>query len=206
MQFQPIFKDPEQINSCAEVFLNNYHPTLSLPIPIEEIIDVKLGIDIIPIPGLKEVSQRANLDIDAFISSDFKSISVDEYVWKSVNTRYRFTLAHEIGHMMLHGYLYGQLKFHKIDEWFNVINDMPLKERGWVEYQANQFAGFVLVPQKILIAEYREAIKTTEKDYNLSYSDEPGVVIYGAIDLLAKKFCVSDEMMRIRLETDGLKK
>jgi hypothetical protein len=36
----------------AEDFLATYHPDLDLPIPIEEIIEIDLELDIVPMPGL----------------------------------------------------------------------------------------------------------------------------------------------------------
>ena len=42
MELQPIQKTTEQINAEAESFLIAYHPSKSIPIPIEEIIDLKL--------------------------------------------------------------------------------------------------------------------------------------------------------------------
>ena len=62
----------EKINERAESFLESYHSSDEIPIPIEEIIEFKLKMDIIPIPGLKEALRRDNLDIDGFISTDFK--------------------------------------------------------------------------------------------------------------------------------------
>ena len=121
MKFSPIFKTTEQINSIAESFLDTYHSSRNLPIPIEEIIELKLQLDIIPVPGLKDCFEKIGLDIDAFISSDFKSITVDQHIQEHASNRYRFTLAHEIGHTLLHGYLYSQFKFTTIDEWVTAI-------------------------------------------------------------------------------------
>jgi len=204
MEFQPIYKTTDQINSDAESFLKQYYSFLSIPIPIEEIIDLKLQIDIIPIPGLKEAFERVDLDIDAFISSDFKSISVDRYVQSRRSNRYRFSLAHEIGHTLLHGYLYNQFEFDRIDEWIGIINSIPLYERGMVEWQANEFAGLILVPRKVLKDEFCKVIKINEKKFKVSFEDKKDLAIDFAICSLAQMFCVSEEVMRIRFERDGL--
>jgi Zn-dependent peptidase ImmA (M78 family) len=206
MDFQPIYKNTDQINSDAESFLDNYHHSMSIPVPIEEIIDLQLQIDIVPIPGLKDTFEKAGLDIDAFISSDFKSITVDKYVQEKVNTRYRFTLAHEIGHRFLHGYLYTQFKFNTIDGWIDTINNMPLYEIEVVEGQANEFAGLVLVPRRILKDEFKKALKESEELCQVSYAEKPEIVRGLAILILAGKFKVSEDVIRIRLERDGLKK
>ena len=147
MKFKTIFKSPEQINSVAESFLDRYSPSKTIPIQIEEIIELQLQLDIIPVPGLKDSFEKVG-DIDAFISSDFRSITVDEYIQEHRNSRYRFTLAHEIGHMLLHGYLYSQFKFNSIADWTAAIKEMPIEERSRVEWQADEFAGRLLVPRR----------------------------------------------------------
>ncbi len=208
MDFQPITKSKDQINADAESFLNTYHASMVIPIPIEEIIEIQLGMDIIPIPGLKDISEQAGLDIDAFIGSDFRDITVDEYIFKKVGTRYRFSLAHEIGHMVLHGYLYTHLKFHNTDEWINLLNEMPKYERDIVEWQANEFAGLLLVPQKILIQELDGMIKENEQRFKKNFLNKKGLPYETSVDLaiypLSLKFNVSENVMKLRLRKDGL--
>ena len=65
-----------QIRSSAEQFLNRFHNSRTCPIPIEEIIEFTMAIDIIPMPGL-----QSTFDVEAFISADKKEIRVDEYVY-----------------------------------------------------------------------------------------------------------------------------
>jgi len=58
---------------------------------------VPARIDIVPMPGL-----HALIETDGFITSDLREIFVDEFVYQSRLGRYRFTLAHELGHSVLH--------------------------------------------------------------------------------------------------------
>lgn len=53
------------------------------------------------------------------------------------NTRDRFTIAHEIGHMILHSLMDAEIKFCRFDEKINPYED--------IEWQANTFAGEFLV-------------------------------------------------------------
>lgn len=204
MDLQPIVKTTNQINSDAESFLETYYPAKNIPIPIEKIIDLQLQIDIIPIPGLKDVFEKAGLDIDAFIAPDFKSISVDMHIQEKVTTRYRFTLAHEIGHMVLHSYLYKQFQFNTMDQWIEIINNMPISESRIVEWQADEFAGLVLVPREFLKEKFVKAIKDTEEILNKIYRARTDIMIDLSISSLAKEFVVSDDVIRIRLQRDGL--
>ena len=71
------FKNHDYIEKAAKDFLKKYHPEDTYPIPIEDIIELKMGIDIIPIPGLSEAIDG----IGGFISSDLSNISIDEYIY-----------------------------------------------------------------------------------------------------------------------------
>lgn len=204
MELQPIQKTTEQINAEAESFLTAYHPSKSIPIPIEEIIDLQLQIDIIQIPSLKDAFAEVGLDIDAFISSDFASISVDKFIQEKRNNRYRFSLAHEIGHMFLHGYLYKKFEFKTIDEWTVAIGQMPFQDQEIVEWQADEFAGLVLVPRGVLRDEFKKALKETEDRVKIYYKDRPELVTDILVRSLAAKFVVSENVMRIRFGRDGL--
>ncbi len=59
----------KDINRKAEEFLKKYHPSLSIPVPIEEIIEFQFHIDIVPLHGL----HRA-FEIDGFTSNDLTTI------------------------------------------------------------------------------------------------------------------------------------
>ena len=64
-----------QLKGASEQFLKDYHPKLTLPIPIEDIVELKIGIRINTIKHLK-----SEHDIDGFINSSFDEITVDDDV------------------------------------------------------------------------------------------------------------------------------
>lgn len=45
----------EEIRKKANSFLEGHHPTKTIPIPIEEIAEFKLKLDIVPLPGLRNL-------------------------------------------------------------------------------------------------------------------------------------------------------
>lgn len=103
-----------------------------------------------------------------FIQSD------DSYgiLYNSVlpRTRARFTIAHELGHIVLQ---------HKFDE--EMIYESYNRNRlDWREKEANSFAAYLLMPQNMLKSELKDitSVKITE---------------------LAHKFYVSEEALRNRL-------
>ena len=106
----------ENIRERADAFLHQYHPGRNIPVPIEEIVEFQLGINIVPLPGLHKV-----LEVDGFTSSDLKNVFVDEFIYNSRPGRYRFTLAHEVGHVVLHKNVYRKINFRNIQEWKDFI-------------------------------------------------------------------------------------
>jgi hypothetical protein len=199
-----IWKTTDQIDSDVQSFLDTHHPSKTIPIPIESIVDNKLGIDIIAVQGLKDVFSAIELDIDAFISSDFSSITVDKYVYEKCSTRYRFTLAHEIGHYVLHGYLYNHFEFDSIASWSSVIDTLPERLVDIVEWQANEFAGLLLVSRTGLKEAFEEAVDETKSILGSKYKNNLDIVLDLAVIPLAKRYVVSEEAMRIRLQRDSL--
>jgi len=185
------FKNHNFIVNAAQNFLNTYHPDNTYPIPIEEIIEFKLKLDIIPIPGLHKA-----FDIDGFLSADRKSISVDESACQSRPGRYRFTLAHEIGHFILHKDIYEKHKFNTIEDWKKFIENFEEREYRWFEWQANEFAGLILVPNHHLEKRYKYHIKQIE---SLKLVNED-VILDTTIELLAEDFIVSKEVIQRRLK------
>ena len=140
-----VFKAPffryEDFRLRAEDFLSKYHPSRKIPVPIEEIVDLRLNIDIVPMPGL------SNFDTVAYISSDLTEIRVDEFIYNNRPNRYRFSLAHEIGHRELHADFYRQFKFTDVASWKRFMTDIiPKDQYRHLEHHANSFAGLILVP------------------------------------------------------------
>ena len=93
MGFKAPFIPKDELVRQAEAFLAGYHASRKLPVPIEEIVEFGLGLDIVPVPGL-----QSSFDVVAYITRDCKEIRVDQYVLESRENRYRFSLAHEVGH------------------------------------------------------------------------------------------------------------
>ena len=201
MTLSPLIPDysTREIGRWAEEFLGKYHPSLSLPVPIEEIIEFQFRIDIVPLHGL----HRA-FEIDGFISSDLTTISVDAFVQESRLGRYRFTLAHEIGHVVLHRDFFRRHTFAGISEWKEFAQSISPRDYGTMEWQAYQFAGLILVPPKALRLKYNEAIELA-RDTGIIKGKRiapPGQQYIAS--WLAKQFVVSSEVIERRLQRDKL--
>ncbi len=135
----------DELRSRAESFLDRHHHERSLPIPIEEIIELQLKWDIIPIPDL-----LVTYDVDAWITRDMTAIYVDEHVWANRLNRCRFSFAHETGHAVLHQKIFRCLAFDSTVTWKLVQAEIPDSSYVRLEYQANAFASYVLMPDYVL--------------------------------------------------------
>ena len=129
------------IRQRAQTFLAQYHPSLELSVPIEEIVDVKMGINIFPFPRLYK-----DHGLNGFLSRDRTTIYVDELQYDQFNEKYRFTLAHELGHHVLHKSCYENLPFESPDEYVKWRLSVTPEDISWFETHGDWFAGYVLVP------------------------------------------------------------
>lgn len=197
------FKAPylpyDQIRTEAENFLNQYVKTDDLPIEIEEIIDCDLEINIIPVNSL-----RRGFEVEAFISNDFKSLYVDNQVYEKFEYRYRFSLAHEIDHYYLHRDIYQQFQFSNVEEWKQIIENIPIKEYSWLEKQAYDFAGLVLVPDFALQNRFDNAVgKLKSQGYSPKDFDQD-ILLEFICRYLKEDFQVSDQVIRKRLAKNDI--
>jgi Zn-dependent peptidase ImmA (M78 family) len=187
------------IRRVAAEFLTKHHNPCTIPVPIEQIVEFDLGIDIIPIPGM-----HRSYDIDSMLSKDLRQISVDAAVFENFPGRYRFSLAHEVGHRQLHADFYTQLNFRDIADWKNAVcNDIGEKDYGKLEFQAYTFAGLILVPPTILAERFLVAVSLAKS--NGVTLDADSEVARSIIEgHLSREFVVSQAVMQRRMKYDGL--
>ena len=195
----------EMIWRRAEEFLTQYHPERKIPIPIEEIVEFKFGINIIPIPNLFPL-----IEVDGFTSSSLREIYVDEGMLSRVPTRYRFTLAHEIGHIVLHRRVFETTKIDSLASWMNFYAGLSDLERNAWELQAYNFAGLVLVPRVDLKRRVQEILSKplssikAAKNAKISRQKYLPYVVEEIATLLAPTYDVSVQAMNKRLQFDKL--
>ena len=153
---------------------------------------------IIPVPGLRD-----QIGVDGFLSRDRNAIYVDERVSNAIPSRYRFTLAHEVGHLVLHEELYRVADFTTPAEWLEFQSSLLEKDYSRYEFQAYCFGGLILVPQGALADAVQAAVlKAQRGGYNVDLAD-PADRAYVA-DWIGKKFEVSADVILRRGKYDGL--
>jgi len=183
-------KIKEEADAFREKFWNNY-----VPVDIENIIELKLKFDIIPVPGFQNLCGT-----DALISSNWQAIYVDNdaYSDERYQNRLRFSLAHEIGHFILHKNIYSSFAIKEISDFYKLFKDIPQEQYGYLETQANKFANYLLVQRKILFAERNKALQAISDHRELEKLDKGTLNSYLAIPI-SKVFGVSEKVVEIAL-------
>jgi len=169
-----------------------------VPVPIEWIIEQRFGMDIVPMPGLKRA-----FEIDAYITSDLAEIRVDLDVYSSFETRYRFSLAHELAHKLLHAEVFSQLRFEGLEEWKKAREGISEREYRFIEWHANAFAGLVLVPPDALAKQF-EAAKRRLTQIGLSIEEATPAAWDTLQSWVGDAFNVSGAVIDRRGRDDGL--
>jgi len=190
------------IRKKAEEFRRNYvNPIDSVPVPIIEIVELKLGIQPIPKAGLK-----SRIDIDGFLTNDLKNICVDLDVYmdeRQIN-RVRFTFAHEVGHLILHENEIRQCDFRTEEDWIHFHEDFLKDDLNWFEQHANEFAGRLLVPKEELIREIQNHQNKID-EYRSIIGDGEEMLIEAISRLICDKFKVSWIVIQKRIRIENIR-
>lgn len=199
--FKTPFIEQQEIWRQADGFRSRMWPSNEIPIGVVEIVEFELDLEIRPISRLKEDN-----DIDALLLGNWKTIVVDQaqYMDERYANRLRFSMAHELGHYVLHQAVFQQMPRGSIQEWIEFMRDIPEKEYSFLEYHANEFAGRFIVPPEALRREFDAAILLAEQngmprsqlqgDAHLQYLAKP----------VSRKFEVSSSVIERRLTKEQL--
>ncbi len=180
------------VTLAADKFLKTYHPSQSLPVPIEDIVERRIGMALFVIPGIKSL-----IGVDAFISSDFTQITIDEDCFVKYPERTRFSIAHEIGHLVLHKDWYEKYGPKNLEEYLSSHDRMDGQIYRYIEIQAQTFAGLILVPKEALLSEL-------EKRLGRIPSVESPEVLAPFVQDLPEIFNVSDAVILRRLQKENI--
>jgi hypothetical protein len=224
------FLTDQDFEDEAALLLAKYghdHGVVTAPaIPVEEIAELYLdlhltfddmqslfGVD--DVHGALWVNQRR-------IGIDYR---LDPTENPSMLGRYRFTLAHEIGHWQLHRHLFVKNANQPMLLPDNVERPEYIcrsSDTDPLEYQANRFASCLLMPRELIkkawegwrgdlepiylvdLREDRQAILVAEAakrgPYWSNEKSEDNLLFENACRPMAELFAVSPDAMRIRLE------
>lgn len=133
----------EEIAKIAADFRDKYHKDKPSPIDILDIVEFDLGMQIVPVNDL-----HRNASASVFITSTWDTMYIDAYEYSDERSdkRTNFSVAHEIGHYILHKEFYETLGINKLEDVYEFFEKVPPKQYAIVESQASKFAAKLLVP------------------------------------------------------------
>lgn len=197
--FRPERLNYEDIRKRANEFLQDYNPHGSIPVDIEDIAEFKLGLEIVPQEGLEY-----RFNIDSFLTKDLKQIYIDRRIY-DFEQRCRYSVAHEIGHLVLHKKLYESINFNSVEEWKEIYDNFDSEDYRWFEFQAYSFAGLILVPKGYLIKRMEDC-RNIYQGYNINDVNllEDDVILDYVSQWISRRFNVTREVVRRRIINDKL--
>jgi len=181
---RPPYLPYDRIRGIVDDFWATHCPGPPIPVPIENVIEQCLGLDIIPIPGLRD-----SLGRDGYLRLDRTGIAIDSQLLEDrYLTRYNFTLAHEAGHLTMHAQVYEDLAQLSLDGWYD-LHLYPTLDMAWFERHADDFAGLVLVPTSLLLGQHLNGAVEAEGRDAIETCLALGVSAEAALDMFSVKVC-----------------
>ena len=177
-------------------------PNLGPPVETVAIAELALRLNAVRFPGL-----FARFKQDAAITPDLIDLDIDAEAYDAfeakndwVSNRLRFSVAHELGHFFLHAEEIRANRFASRQEFKAWMGDRTHSITP--EYQADEFAGRLLVPREVLIEWYDRHVEVAKGN------DAEWWQHTGARTKLARKiaprFGVNYQVIETRLDREGL--
>ncbi len=199
MRLRAPFLTYSDISQKSVAFLNEFHPSTEIPIPIEDIIELKIGLNIFPYPRLYK-----DHGLNGYLSYDLTTINVDDYQYEQLNEKYRFTLAHELGHYILHKSFYEKLpSFRTSDEYIQWRLSIPHEDMTWFETHSDWFAGQLLVPSSQLERICNEVVRKHRKAFSKMKTIPDDIWSYISNEV-ATYFEVNPPVVEIRIKREKI--
>lgn len=214
----------ERIEDAADKLLSAYGRRFGWlgepPVPVEEIVECHLDLDF----GFENFAAAPESvgTLGAMWVAESRirvDESLDPTVYPAKEGRYRFTVSHEAGHWELHRPLFlakkQQPSFFETEPEPNIICRAPVPQvkKEPIEWQADMFAGYLLMPKAALLHAWEDTYGTAEPyfaageiaalsaKWSLAEDRTPTM---SAARQMAECFHVSAQAMQIRLLDLGL--
>lgn len=203
--FKCEFIPQKRLWRIVEQFRENYCHGESIPLNIEYVIEGNLGLEIIPERGIIDSG------IDAYLKSDYSGIVVDynQYVntYNKFERSLRFSFAHEVGHFVLHKYIHKAFPILTAEEYQQFITHIPENEYQSFEWQANEFAGRLLVPIDRFVEEITGLFAELKQNHlEHLWEESPGLVLQRFTPKLSRVFGVSDTIISRRILAENVQR
>jgi len=167
----------------------------SVPVNVDVISEKCFDLIFIPIPGMTKW-----VNSEAYITGNLKEMHFDQL---ANQVRLRFSIAHELGHAVLHTTQIKQLRSGTFDEWKEIIEDLPDGVWGRAEFQAREFAGRLLVPFEILMQEILKLKPKIDKAKTIPNIEQDALAQYVA-SAVCRQFDVSSQVIVARIKSEAI--
>jgi Zn-dependent peptidase ImmA (M78 family) len=200
-EWLPPFVSKPKIAEIAESFRSRHCGRFTFPLPIDLVTEKELQLDLIPVSGIRALAR-----ISAFLRSDFSGIVVDlnEFQDERFEPRLRFSIAHEVGHFVMHQDLYRQFKVHSVEDYVNLIQNIREEAYRAIEFQANWFAGTLLVPRDALVKVLTAAQKDAGNQMPPGFRSDTELLREWVTPSVARTFGVTEGVIDRRIRDEGL--
>jgi len=201
-----MLNDPEiwrKVEELREEF-SNLGPG-NLPLDLVTFVDLELRLDLIPYDGLYR-----NFGADAAVLADFSGFYIDGETFDMIDrapewrlNRFRFSLAHEMGHLFLHRNVFDAAKIRDLDHYLEWLNEHG-GNKYQIEREANEFAGRLLVPVEVL----KECFETMRVAFNANFGRHGWIndedLRAKAAEQIAPRFGVHHKAITTRFDREGI--
>lgn len=198
--FRAPFLSRISVKNEVEKFVNQFGDGWEYPLDVELLAeDIGLRLKLLP-----DIEQRYNQL--AMLSGDLKFIQIEESLFlndRYVN-RYRFSIAHELGHWYLHSNLFKKVEYRNASEWAEFLCAIPDDEKGYLEIHANRFASELLVPTNLLIPKVQEQTENIKAYIKLLPDANATDTIDYIAPRIALEFGVSEQTMINRIKNEEI--
>ena len=215
-QYRVPFLHEKRIEDEAELLLNEWaemqNQDIVVPVPIEDILELHLGLAFSLADLQKEFGHR---DVLGAIWFGDKEVKVDKSLSPDDNPkmlgRFRFTIAHEIGHWRLHKshLMENPAALHLFQEKSEPAFVQRSSQNPPEEKQANMFAAALLMPQQQVFDAWMKwrgncnpvgINELMDSDSASLEKLQPDVAVEQFCRPLAQQFEVSAQAMHYRLK------
>ncbi|MBN2230720.1 MAG: ImmA/IrrE family metallo-endopeptidase [Candidatus Thorarchaeota archaeon] len=201
----------DSISLSAEDFLESVGLRDVSPIDIDLLVE-QCGFHVVPHPGMIRDS-----NVRAFTTPDWKEIWIDHALYFDQEGASRFSLAHELGHLVLHKDIIDSIsEEHPVADlesaYDRILTLSSMPAYGRMEKQSDLFAGLLLVPRRKLLPEFTSTVNNVlpmireAKAAGVPRVDYLDAVIDRVASIIAPKFSVDRMVVTMRITEDGLAK
>lgn len=198
----------EEIWHQVEQFRSEHRPHLEanqIPLDLLTFAELELRLDLIPYEGLRD-----HFSADAAILSDFSGFYIDQHLFDRIDilshsqfNRLRFSLAHELGHLILHRSLFESEQITNRESLLEWLNDHA-GEKYRIEREANEFAGRLLVPIDILRPLFEQLATGYDTIHGVHGWQNKQELRQKTCELISPKFGLHPLGISARLDREGL--